>query len=98
MWKNLYQKTMYEAYKTKEHLGYKIIEFENMFAVLWNNQNVPYYNIIHCDKFGQKELDIIKQNIPVFMQEQDLINVLALTVSVISCRMCFPCSIHTRRT
>ncbi len=64
MWKNLYQKTMYEAYKTKEHLGYKIVEFENMFAVLWNNQNVPYYNIIHCDKFGQKELDIIKQNIP----------------------------------
>ena len=57
MWKNLYQKTMYEAYKTKEHLGYKIVEFENMFAVLWNNQNVPYYNIIHCDKFGQKELD-----------------------------------------
>lgn len=31
MWKNLYQKTVYEAYKSKEHLGYKIFEFEEMF-------------------------------------------------------------------
>lgn len=64
MWKNLYQKTMYEAYKSKQHLGYKVIDFDNMFAVLWNNQNIPYYNIVHCDMLGKKELDLLKKEIP----------------------------------
>ena len=50
MWKNLYQKTVYEAYKTKEHLGYKIFEFGEMFVVLWNNQQMFYWNIAHCNK------------------------------------------------
>lgn len=64
MWKNLYQKTVYEAYKSKEHLGYKIFEFEEMFVVLWNDQQMFYWNIAHCNKFGKNELNFIKENIP----------------------------------
>ena len=64
MWKNLYQKTVYEAYKTKEHLGYKILETKDMFVVLWNNQQMYYWNIAHCNKFSENELKFIKNNIP----------------------------------
>ena len=64
MWKNLYQKTVYEAYKTKEHLGYKIFEYKEMFVVLWNDQQMFYWNIAHCNKFDKKYLDFIKNNIP----------------------------------
>lgn len=64
MWQNLYQKTIYEVYKSKEHLNYKIFEFEKMFVVLWNDQQLSYFNMAHCHQFGQEELDIIKKNIP----------------------------------
>ncbi len=64
MWKNLYQKTIYEIYKSKELLGYKIFEFEKMFVVLWNDLQMPYYNMAHCSKFGNAEWDVIKNNIP----------------------------------
>lgn len=64
MWKNLYQKTIYEVYKSKEFLGYKIFEFEKMFVILWNNQQMFYYNMAHSDKFGREEFENIKKNIP----------------------------------
>lgn len=61
---NLYQKTIYEIYKSREFLGYKIFDFDEMFAVLWNDQQMSYFNMIHARKFGQKEFDTIKKNIP----------------------------------
>ena len=64
MWKNLYQKTIYEIYKSKEFLGYKIYEFEKMFVILWSNQQMFYYNMAHAQKFGKNELVSIQKNIP----------------------------------
>lgn len=64
MWQNLYQKTIYEVYKSKEFLGYKIFEFEKMFVILWNNQQMFYFNMAHTNKFGKDELAIIQKNIP----------------------------------
>ena len=64
MWKNLYQKTIYEIYKSKEFLGYKIFEFEKMFVILWNNQQMFYFNMAHAQKFGKNELASIQKNIP----------------------------------
>lgn len=64
MWKNLYQKTIYEIYKSKEFLGYKIFEFEKMFVILWNNPQMFYYNMAHAYKFGKNEFVSIQQNIP----------------------------------
>ena len=64
MWKNLYQKTIYEIYKSKEFLGYRILECENMFIVLWSDQRMSYFNMAHCSRFGKDESDFIKNNIP----------------------------------
>jgi len=64
MWQNLYQKTIYEIYKSREHLGYKIFDFDEMFVVLWNNQQMSYFNMVHCHKFGPWEFNLIKQNFP----------------------------------
>ena len=64
MWQNLYQKTVYEVYKAKEYLGYKIFNFEEMFVILWNDQQIPSLNIVHCNKFDKGQLDFIKKNIP----------------------------------
>lgn len=64
MWKNLYQKTIYEIYKSKEFLGYKIFEFEKMFVILWNDQQMFYYNMVHSEKFGREEFADIQKNIP----------------------------------
>jgi GNAT superfamily N-acetyltransferase len=64
MWQNLYQKTIYEVYKSKEFLGYKIFEFEKMFVILWNNQQMFYFNMAHTNKFGKDELVSIQKNIP----------------------------------
>lgn len=64
MWKNLYQKTIYEIYKSKEFLGYKIFESDKMFVILWSDQQMPYYNMAHCHKFGKNDLDFIRENIP----------------------------------
>ena len=64
MWKNLYQKTIYEIYKSKEFLGYKIFEFEKMFVILWNDQQMYYYNMAHAQNFGKNELTSVQKNIP----------------------------------
>jgi len=61
---NLYQKTTYEVYQAREHLGYKIFDFDNMFAILWNEQKLYYCNMIHADKFGKEELKTIKEKFP----------------------------------
>lgn len=64
MWKNLYQKTIYEVYKSKEHLGYRFFETEEMFAMLWNDQRMSRYNMVHCRKFGPEELAFLRENVP----------------------------------
>lgn len=61
---NLYQKTIYEVYQARAFLGYKIFDFDEMFAVLWNDQQMAYFNMIHARQFGKKEFDAIKKNIP----------------------------------
>lgn len=59
MLKNLFQKTVYEVYKSKENLGYQIIETPNMFVILWNNQIIPCLNVAHCEKFTKDEFDFL---------------------------------------
>ena len=64
MWMNLYQKTVYEAYKSKERLGYMFFETKNMFIVLWNETQMSYLNAVHCQQFGKAELNFIKEKLP----------------------------------
>ena len=64
MWQNLYQKTIYETYKEREPLGYKFFEDKEMFVILWNDQRMSYFNMVHCRQFGKREFDFIKENIP----------------------------------
>ena len=32
-----------------------MFEFDEMFIVLWNNQQMDYWNIAHCNKFDEYE-------------------------------------------
>ena len=59
--KNLFQKTVYEIYKNKETLGYKIIETSDMFVILWNNQTLSGLNVAHCEQFTCNEYDFLKR-------------------------------------
>ncbi len=65
MQKNLFQKTVYEVYKSKEALGYKIIEMPHMFVILWNDQRISCLNVMHCEKFTQDEFDFIEKELDV---------------------------------
>lgn len=62
MLKNLFQQTVFEVYKNKEKAGYKVIETEAMFVVLWNNQKLSGLNVVHCNKFEKEELDFLQNN------------------------------------
>lgn len=61
--KNLFQKTVYEVYKSKEAWGYKIIETSYMFIILWNDQTISGLNVVHCEKFTDEEFNFIKENL-----------------------------------
>lgn len=63
MQKNLFQKTVYEVYKSKETLGYKIIETPHMFIILWNDQTISGLNVAHCEKFTNDEFDFFKRKL-----------------------------------
>lgn len=63
MQKNLFQKTVYEVYKSKETLGYKIIETPHMFIILWNDHTISRLNVAHCEKFTNEEFDFIRKKI-----------------------------------
>lgn len=63
MKKNLFQKTVYEVYKSKEAFGYKIVETPQMFIILWNDQSISGLNIVHCEKFSDEEFNFIKKNL-----------------------------------
>ncbi len=61
MQKNLFQKTFYEIYKSKETLGYKIIETPNMFVGICKNPKILGLTVAHCEKFTQNEFDFIEK-------------------------------------
>lgn len=62
MQKNLFQQTVFEVYKNKENVGYKVIETEAMFVVLWSNPQISGLNVAHCNKFDKEELDFLQNN------------------------------------
>ena len=63
MQKNLFQKTVYEVYKNREPLGYKVVDAPQMFITLWNDQTISGLSVAHCEQFAAAELEFIKKEL-----------------------------------
>ncbi len=53
---------MFEVYKNKLKSGFKVIETENMFLVLWNDPQIAGLNVAHCNKFDRTELEFLHRH------------------------------------
>ena len=64
MQKNLLQKTLYEINQKKQDAGYKIVECDDGFILLWNYPELYYYGKAHCETVTEKNYDFFKKNFP----------------------------------
>ena len=62
MKKNLFQQMVFEVYQNKLQSGFKVIETENMFLVLWNDPQIAGLNVAHCNKFDKAELKFLQRH------------------------------------
>lgn len=64
MKKNLLQKTLYEVNQLKQVAGYKTIENNDSFIILWNHPALYYYSKAHCDTLTEQNYLFFKENYP----------------------------------
>ena len=64
MKKNLLQKTLYEINQKKQVAGYKIVECDDGFILLWNHPALYYYGKAHCETVTEKNYVFFKENFP----------------------------------
>ena len=64
MKKNLLQKTLYEINQQKQVAGYKTIECDDGFILLWNHPLLYYYSKAHCETVTEKNYVFFKENFP----------------------------------
>ena len=64
MKKNLLQKTLYEINQKKQIAGYKIVECDDGFILLWNHSALYYYGKAHCETVTEENYDFFKENFP----------------------------------
>lgn len=62
MKKNLLQKTLYEIHQEKQSAGYKIVEGEDIFVLLWNSPKLAYLDKAHCETITEKNYKFLKAN------------------------------------
>lgn len=64
MKRNLLQKTVYEINKQKQIAGYKTLEAEDGFIILWNHPKLYYYSKAHCEIITEKNYTFFKETFP----------------------------------
>lgn len=64
MEKNLLQRTLYEINQQKQVAGYKTIESDDGFIILWNHPALYYYSKAHCDTLTEQNYVFFKKNFP----------------------------------
>ena len=61
---NLLQKTLYEINQQKHVAGYKTIESDDGFIIVWNHPALYYYSKAHCDALTEQNYAFFKKNFP----------------------------------
>ena len=64
MEKNLLQKTLYEINQQKQVAGYKTIESDDGFIIVWNHPALYYYSKAHCNTLTEQNYIFFKKNYP----------------------------------
>lgn len=64
MKKNLLQKTLYEINQQKQIAGYKTLECDDGFIILWNHPTLYYYSKAHCETITEESYSFFKENFP----------------------------------
>ncbi len=64
MKKTLVQKTLYEIHQKRLSAGYKLVEADDVFVILWNTPELSYFSKAHCEALTEKNYAFLKQKFP----------------------------------